>query len=265
MNKKLKIILSGIILTLLLHNNNQIAEQNDQSVHSIYNSILKEYVKDGLVNYEKLKNDKRLNEYINILVNTDPSKIKDRKEQLAFWINAYNAYTLKVICDNYPLKSITDLNSNGKILSYVLKTTVWDRDLVTINHKQMSLNDIEHGIIRKKYNDPRIHFALVCAAISCPPLRSEAYTGSKLDEQLDDQGEKFFADDSKNSFDTKSHTAFLSKIIDWYGKDFGNSDQEILLRVLKFFPGRIRQEIKKSVDKWNIEFSDYNWTLNETK
>lgn len=264
MRSPIKKALTLLIIFMFIQNN--FAEvKNNNGIDSLYNSILKEYVKDGLVNYKELKEDKRLNEYINLLVNTDPSKIKDRNDQLAFWINAYNAYTLKIICDNYPVKSITDLNSGGEVISYILKTTVWDKDLVVINHKKMSLNDIEHGIIREKYNDPRIHFALVCAAISCPPLRSEAYIGSRLNEQLNDQGRGFFADTTKNRFNLKTHTVYLSKILDWYGSDFGNNDAEILLRITKYLPANIAKGIDESPGKWNVEFNDYNWSLNEIK
>jgi len=178
-------------------------------------------------------------------------------------MNAYNAYTLKVICDNYPVVRITDLSSGGKVLSYVLKTTVWDKDYVKINNKIMSLNDIEHGIIRKDFKEPRIHFALVCAAISCPPLRSEAYTGQKLDTQLSGQAKIFFSDKSKNHFDLVKHTAYLSKILDWYGDDFGSTDEQILIYLSQYFPDEVSENIKKNSSKWEIEFNDYNWLLNK--
>lgn len=197
------------------------------------------------------------------MYNTDPAKISDRNERLAFWINAYNAYTLKVICNNYPVESIKDLSTGGNILSYILKTTVWDKAYVNINKKVMSLNDIEHGIIRKVFREPRIHFALVCAAISCPPLRNEPYTGQKLDHQLSEQAKIFFSDKSKNYFDLINHTAYLSKILSWYDGDFGNNEKQVLNKIAAYFPKEIAENIKKNPGKWELEYNDYNWSLNK--
>jgi len=101
--------------------------------------------------------------------------------------------------------------------------------------------------------------------MSCPPLRNEAYTGSKLDEQLNDQGKKFFANPSLNSFDGKNYVAHLSKILDWYGSDFGNSDSQILLRIKSFLPKQIAESVNDNVDKWEIDFNSYDWKLNKIK
>jgi hypothetical protein len=221
--------------------------------HSLFTELLTKYVQNGKVNYNELRNDDPLIKYLSHLSQTNPATIEDDKDRLAFWINAYNAFTLKVICDNYPVKSITDLNS-GK---------VWDENLVEINGAEMSLNHIEHGIIRKQFNDPRIHFALVCAAVSCPPLRSEAFEGYKLDVQLDDQGKTFLGDKSKNYFEVDKKIAHLTKILEWYGSDFGATSSEILLRIKPFLPPEIGSAIGKNPDQWRIVYNDYDWTLNE--
>ena len=133
------------------------------STHDIFSQILADHVRDGWVDYRSLKNDARLDTYIMQLAGTNPDSIPSREEKLAFWINAYNAYTLKIITDNYPVKSIRDLNKG------LFGGSVWDQQLVTINGEKTTLNTIEHKIIRPLFNEPRIHFALVCAAKSCPP------------------------------------------------------------------------------------------------
>jgi hypothetical protein len=162
-----------------------IADTQPGSTHRLFTEILATYVNNGRVDYTKLCRDPRLADYIDLLSSTDPEEIVGEDEQLAFWINAYNAFTLKIICDNYPLKSINDLHFGGLVLGTVLKKTVWDKEFVVINKREMSLNHIEHDIVRPIFGDPRAHFALVCASVSCPPLRSEAYEGHRLDEQLE--------------------------------------------------------------------------------
>src|SRR5207249_10748676 len=180
---------------------------------------------------------------------SDPERLTNDQQRLALWINAYNAYTLKAICDHYPVKSINDLNKGGLVLGTILHTTVWDKEFVIINSKAMTLNQIEHKIIRPQFRDPRAHFALVCASKSCPPLRPKAFDGSKLDQQLNDQARVFLSDTTRNEFDLKNQTASISKIFDWYAKDFGKNEEEILLYLSKFLSAdtaaSIRSEPKK--------------------
>jgi uncharacterized protein (DUF2249 family) len=230
---------------------------------ALYTSLLQKYVQQGKVNYKELCKTSDLSKYISFLESSDPERITNNKDRLAFWINSYNAYTLKIICDHYPVKSINDLHSGGTILSHAFKTTIWDKDIVVINHKNTSLNNIEHKIIRPQFKDFRIHFALVCAAKSCPALRSEAYEGSKLDQQLDDQAKLFLSDSSKNRFEVAAEKASISKIFDWYQKDFGNSKSEVLLIISKYLPDQIRKQIQSSPDKWQVDYTDYDWSLNE--
>lgn len=231
--------------------------------HFLFTEILREYVRDGRVNYAELRSDRRLGEYLQQLAATNPDTIADNRAQLAFWMNAYNAYTIKVICDNYPVKSINDLHTGGLIVGTVLKKTIWDKELAVVNGKRLSLNQIEHEIIRKRFNEPRIHFALVCAAKSCPPLRSEAFIGERLNEQLDDQGRVFFSQIDKNHFDPEKKIAHLSKIMDWYEGDFGKSDEEVLLHVSQFLSEELAASIAADPKKWRIKYTDYDWSLNE--
>lgn len=228
-----------------------------------FTSLLSENVHNGKVQYTQLCKDPRLDEYISFLKSANPEQTANQKDRLALWINAYNAYTLKVICDHYPLKSINDLHSGGLIIGSVFKTTVWDKDFVVVNHKPMTLNQIEHKIIRPVFREPRAHFALVCASKSCPSLRPEAFQGTKLDEQLDDQARIFLSDAKKNRFDLAGHKAYISKIFDWYGKDFGKNNQEILLYLSEFVPDEVAKAIRSAPAKWKVEYTDYDWSLNE--
>ena len=204
-----------------------------------------------------------MDNYLDQLKNTNPDTINNSNDKLAFWINAYNAYTLKIIIDNYPLESINDLHSGGLIIGTVLSTTIWDKDFVIINNSKTTLNSIEHDIIRKIFNDPRAHFALVCASISCPPLRNEAYEGYKLDDQLSDQGIIFLNDSTKNSFNINNKEAEVSKIFDWFEEDFGDNDEEVLLFISQFLSNPISNSLKNNGSEWDLDYLDYNWTLNE--
>ena len=224
--------------------------------HKIFTEVLQKYVIDGLVNYKELKTDQKFETYLNQLSNTDPSQLSE-KEGLAFWINAYNAFTIKIIINRYPLKSINDIKFGEK--------SVWDEDFISINIKKYSLNDIEHKILRVKFKEPRIHFAIVCASISCPALRDEAYESDKLDKQLHEQAVEFLRDNERNSFDIKNMKADLSKIFDWFGEDFGGSNKGKLKYISLFLPDDVRKDINQNIDKWTISYKNYDWNLNEIK
>ena len=230
--------------------------------HRLLSEVLSQHVHDGLVDYPLLCRDERLPRYLNQLQNTDPEQINDQRELLALWINAYNASTLQIICEHYPIKSINQLHLGGLILGSLIKTTVWDRKLVEINHQKLSLNHIEHQIIRKRFQEPRVHFALVCGAFSCPPLRSEAYEGEKLEEQLKDQARTFLTDTTRNVFDAEKKEAEMSEIFDWYAKDFGESDEKILLFAAQYLPKEISNALTSAPWDWKLKFKKYTWKLN---
>jgi len=226
--------------------------------HQLLTALLSRYVTDGIVNYKGLKSDKRLSQYVNWLATTDPQTLSDANDRLAFWINAYNAYTLKVICDNYPVKSIMDIRDPAGDA----KTSVWDLNLVTINGTAMSLNHVEHEIIRPKFKDPRAHFALVCASKSCPALRSDAFEGESLDRQLNERGRQFLTDTSQNEFDLNHAKAQLSQIFEWFGDDFGSSSKEQLQFLAHFLPDTLAGKILASPEHWTISYKAYDWSLN---
>lgn len=242
--------LIGLLFLLLLSP----LAQADVS-HAIFDGLLKKHVDEkGMVDYKGLKKDEKdLKRYLDLLSKNAPQSNWSKDEQLAFWINAYNAYTLQLVLEHYPVKSIKDIGSSIKI---PFVNTPWDIKFITIGGKKYDLNNIEHGIIRKQFNDPRIHFALVCAAMSCPPLRAEAYTGAQLDKQLDDQGRRFLNDPSKNV--VSGQKASLSKILDWYGMDFRKNGQSVESWVNRYASTKL-------APKASISYMTYNWDLNEQK
>lgn len=249
-----KIITSIFIVILLIVNTNA-------QDHQLFTGILKDYVKNGLVDYENLRKDERLPKYLNQLSGTNIEKLT-RNEKLAFWINAYNAFTLFIINKNYPVKSITDLHTGGRIIGYLLGKTIWDKEFIEINGSKFSLNDIEHKILRKM-NEPRIHFAIVCASISCPEIRDEAYVANKLETQLEKQATKFINDPSRNKFDLKNREAEISEIFNWFEEDFGNDEEEVLLYIAKYLPEEITNDIINNLTEWDVSYMNYNWGLNE--
>ena len=188
------ILLSGSIIAMCSMHASLVSAQQDKKIdvkqqrHAQFTEVLSEHVDaKGLVNYSMLCQNTQFEDYINYLSKTNWQSL-NADDQLAFWINVYNAFTLKVICDNYPVESINKLHTGGLALATVFKSTVWDKKFFEINGESMSLGHVEHEILRKGPEKARIHFAIVCAAVSCPPLRQKAYEGYKIDEQLDDQG-----------------------------------------------------------------------------
>lgn len=256
--KLLYVIFLACFLITLSVNHKTFAQSN-----SIFSELLQKYVKDGLVDYKNLKNDEEFKSYLSQLSKTDPTEFT-RNEKLAFWINAYNAFTLQIVMVNYPIKSITDLNEGGKLLNNLEGKTVWDKKFISINKKKYSLNEIEHNILRKM-DEPRIHFALVCASISCPELRNEAYGAGEIDEQLLDDTKKFLNDKEKNHYDLKNRKAYISKLFDWFRVDFGDTDENILMFISDYLPKDISTDISLNISDWKIKYNNYNWNLNVLK
>ncbi|MEO6003400.1 MAG: DUF547 domain-containing protein [Opitutus sp.] len=233
--------------------------------HELFSAVLATHVKDGRVDYAALKDDARLTRYLASLAATNPEELTPGADQFAFWLNAYNAYTLKLVVDRAPEKSITELGTGGLAVGALLKSTAWDIRFAEVGGKKYTLNEIEHEIVRRQFKDPRAHFALNCASGSCPILRSEAYTPAQLERQLDDQARLFLQDGVRNRFDLATRTASLSSIFDWYRKDFGRSEREMLLVAAKYAPEDVRQDIETNPDKWTAKYLAYDWSLNSQK
>ena len=178
--------------------------------HKSFDELLQKHVDEqGMVDYKGFQTDRtKLKDYLLILESNPPKDSWTRDQKLAYWINAYNAYTIELILEHYPVKSIKEIGSTIKI---PFVTTAWDVKFINIGDEEYDLNNIEHGIIRKEFDEPRIHFALVCAAVSCPKLQNRAYEPEKLDVQLTKATKEFLADSEKNEFKSEKK-ATLSKL-----------------------------------------------------
>ncbi len=219
--------------------------------HEIFDQLLKKYVdNNGKVNYEGfVKDSNELNRYLKVLSSSHPNdKNWSKSEQLAYWINTYNAFTIKIVADNYPIASIKDVKNGIPFVN-----TVWDIKFIKIENQVYDLNNIEHGIIRPKFEDPRIHFAVNCASISCPNLRNEAFNAESLDKQLNEQAERFINDLSKNQI-TASNPK-LSKVFLWFAGDFKKKKP-----VIAFINDFAKVKISEKAD---LNYNDYDWALNK--
>jgi hypothetical protein len=222
--------------------------------HAIYGQLLKKHVSpNGDVDYVGLTSDSAvLNQYLLSLRTTPPDpKRWTRNEQVAYWINAYNAFTLQLIIEHYPVESILKIGS-GVSLSFF--NSPWDKRFIQIGKQRLDLNNIEHGILRKKFNDARVHMALVCASKSCPPLRNEAYRADVLDAQLDDQSRRFLNDPTRNNIATDRLA--ISMIFKWYQADFIRDGSSVMAFIRKYSNTQIAPDA-------TIEYLPYNWQLNE--
>jgi hypothetical protein len=219
----------------------------------IYAELLHKYVRDGIVDYEGFQSQETLlDQYLSILEKVDPMNLS-RKSRFAFYVNAYNAWTIKLILSKYPhIQSIKDIGSFFK--------SPWKRKLCRINGDIITLDDIEHNILRPQFRDPRVHFAINCASASCPPLRSEPYVGESLNEQLDDAVEKFINNPQRNRME--GTTLYLSKIFKWFPEDFGD---DVLDFILQYAKGDLRSDIELNRDILKVKYLDYDWALNEIK
>ena len=221
--------------------------------HQLWNELLKSNVKpDGLVDYKGFIREKpKLEKYLKLLSENAPDrKTWSKNEQLAYWINVYNAYTVKLIVDFYPTKSIRDLGPRIKI---PLIKDVWHYKFFKIAGVEMSLDEVEHSILRKEFEEPRIHFAINCASVSCPPLLNEAFVATNLENQLTRVATTFINDPTRNKISSQS--AQLSSIFSWFKGDF--TKKGTLIEFLNRYA-----KVKLSPNA-RITFMEYNWNLNE--
>ena len=211
-----------------------------------YNSLLQKHVdKQGNVDYKGLKTDEaRLDMYMEYLAATSPNKTWSVNKQKAFWINAYNAYTLKIILENYPLKSITKIKKKGK--------TAWKIPFVKVGNKLYTLDHIEHKILRKNLFDPKIHVGVNCASISCPKLSNIAFTEENIEAELTRLMNDFVNDPSKNKLSKKK--VQISSIFDWFKEDFTKNNS-----VIDYLNTFSKIEINSNA---KINYLKYDWSLN---
>jgi hypothetical protein len=219
--------------------------------HGIWAELLNKHVTPGGVDYTGFKADEdRLDQYLKILEDTD-SKRLSRSEQFAFYINAYNAWTIKLILSRYPdVQSIKDLGSIFK--------SPWEKKFVRIDGKITTLDDIEHHILRPRFKDPRVHFAINCSAASCPPLRSEPYRGDTLEQQLDDSTRSFV--NNRKNYRFEGSTLHVSRIFEWFSEDFND---DVIQFYLTYAEGDLKRQLMARKDSLKVKFLHYDWSLNK--
>ena len=275
-------ILGAAIIVLLSFRSISFAQQNEDRRldYTDYAAVLKTFVdENAMVNYKQLKaQPQQLNAFVSAIGALDRSRYDkwSKKDQIAFWLNAYNGLTLKVIIDNHPIKSsffksrIYPKNSIRQI------SGVWDKITFNVMGQKLTLEYIEHKILRPTFNEPGIHMAMVCAAMGCPPLHNEPYTGDKLVEQLDDQARRFLEHSVKFKIDRRKNRLYLSPIFKWFAADFvrkhtprrniGKHNKEVS-SVLNYIAPYLSEASKEYVlaGKYKIKYLDYDWSLNERR
>jgi hypothetical protein len=223
--------------------------------HATFVHVLQAHVREARVDYAGLKaRPTQLNRYLDEIAAIEPEPFArwPRPERLALLINLYNAQTLRLIIDHYPVASIQKIG--------LLPGAAWRKKIVRWGGKVLSLDELEHGILRKEYQEPRIHFALVCAAKGCPPLRDEPFVADRLDEQLQDQGRRFLAESTKNRWEPATQTLWLSPIFQWFSDDFIVGGGSVVAFVKPMLPESVQKQM--TVEP-KVRFTEYDWSLND--
>jgi hypothetical protein len=244
--------ITGTLTLLLLLAGDPVSSTatRDSVDHSIYGRLLQAHINQGRVDYHGFKNDEaQLDAYLATLAAVNPATL-ERREQMAFYINLYNAWTIKLILGAWPdLKSIKDVGG--------LFQSPWKKSFVRLGKRVVTLDHIEHDILRPRFKDPRVHFAINCASISCPPLLNAPFTGSRLEDQLERITTDFINDPGSNYI--KGDVLYVSKIFKWFAEDF-NGDP------IGFFKRYARMELKTKLDsgsgRLDIKYLPYDWGLN---
>jgi len=226
--------------------------------HHKWDQLVKVFVDEkGGVNYKAWSESKdgiaMLDQYLNELSAASLTKPASKESKLAFWINAYNALTIKGILREYPTTSIR--NHTAKFGGY----NIWKDLMLRVGGGEYSLDDIEHKLLRPM-GEPRIHFAIVCASVSCPKLLNEAFNGKTLNSQLAKNATDFFADAKNFSYDKERQKFVMSSILNWFGKDFGSNQAEVLGAISHYLPESARASAKQN--SVSVSYSQYDWNLN---
>jgi hypothetical protein len=251
-----------------------------QFSYDLYADVLTTYVDDtGMVDYAGLKaNRDKLDRFGQAMASLDRKEFDSwtDDQKIAFWINAYNALTLQVIIDHYPIEPswLGSLRFPDNSIRQI--SGVWDEITFPVMGKEMTLDQIEHDTLRADFDEARIHMALVCAAMGCPPLRNEAYTGPNLDGQLDDQSRRFLRNPKKFRIDQPNAVVYLSSIFSWFGEDFipeygiaepfgdfSRTEAAVLHFVSLYVPKKEKEYVKAG--NYSVDYLDYDWSLNEQK
>ena len=218
--------------------------------HALYASLLNRHVDQGVVDYQGFQEDEaNLDRYLEMLAAVDPGALS-KDARFAFYANAYNAWTIKLILSRYPdIRSIKDLGG--------LFSSPWKKKIARIDGKLLTLDQIEHEILRKQFKDPRVHFAVNCASKSCPPLQGEPFVGERLDDQLNRAAIAFINNPRFNRLE--GDTLLVSKIFDWFGEDF---NEDIVGTFVRYAEPQFKAKIENNRDRIKIRHLDYDWSLN---
>ena len=214
--------------------------------HSVLDGLLRAHVKNGLVDYAVFKNNADFARYLASLKSANLKGLEEA-ERIAFWLNAYNAYTIQLVASRGETESIRNINKSFGL--FRLKGP-WTEDFVHAAGQTLTLDDVEHRILRKDFSEPRIHFAINLGAKGGPKMRSEAYTGAKLDDQLEEQTQVFLHETTKNRLDTSQNIVYVSPVIARYREDFGASNNALGKFLAEYYPGPERQMLlpRRDVD-----------------
>jgi hypothetical protein len=230
---------------------------------SAYARLLESHVRPGtvagirlnVVDYRGIRADPHYPKALEAFAQAAPGRLQTVPERLAFWINAYNLLALKAVLDQYPVESIKDGGS--------LFQSIWKKKVGTVGGTAYALDDIEHGILRKDFKEPRVHFAIVCASLSCPDLRTEPYRSDRLDAQLDDAARSFLANPAKGLLPgPHGKTAKVSSIFKWFGDDFGVAGGVSQFILTKAEPALVAR--LAGLTDAGLSFLEYDWSLNDS-
>ncbi|MBT8353406.1 MAG: DUF547 domain-containing protein [Desulfofustis sp.] len=241
---------TGVMLIIMLLGS---GVAGSESLHSSWNDLLNRHVNRGVVDYQGFKEEEaQLDTYLTLLADTDPEQLS-KPDELAYWINGYNSYTVKLILDNF---------KNGKPPSSIRKigglfSNPWKISFAVMGGTIYTLDNIEHDVIRVRFDEPRIHFAVNCASKSCPILISEAYEGATLDDQLE-QSTRDFLENPEHNF-LEGDTLHVSSIFKWYKEDFNDDPLSFFLSHTR---GELQQQLSSREDQIQIKYADYDWSLN---
>lgn len=228
--------------------------------HSLWQSVLDDYLVQhasgiNLIDYEGLQidADPRLDQYIERLSATDPREL-NRAEQMSYWINLYNALTVRLVVQNYPVDSIKELGES------LFARGPWDDDIVDVAGRTLTLNDIEHRILRPVFEDHRVHFAVNCASIGCPNLNAEAFTGDRLEQQLLQTAKAYLNHPRGLAFE--GDKLLLSSIFQWFSSDFGADEAQTLETLAQYLEPEVAPRLRRFSGETEYR---YDWSLNDLR
>ena len=232
---------------------NPATKSDSEFSHELFDQVLQKYVNSqGRVDYAGLKsNPGTFESYLNLLAVNAPSDNATFQAGLAFWINAYNALTIKGVLDHYPTTSVRKIKLFGGFFS---------RIKFQVGGRSYTLDNIEHDIIRYEFGDPRIHFALVCASLGCPVLENRAFVAETLEKRLNNATAKFINNPEKVRLDRENGVLHLSQIFEWYAEDFEDTHGSVINFILEYLPEADTAFLKK--EEVQIQYFKYDWSLN---